>query len=33
MDESWRAYFAELDEKGLTPTQLGRGPVWRRDAK
>ncbi len=33
VDESWRAYFAELDEKGLTPTQLGRGPAWRRDAR
>src|SRR5580704_1459130 len=33
VDESWRAYFAELDERGLTPTQLGRGPAWRRDAK
>jgi 2-oxoglutarate dehydrogenase E1 component len=33
VDETWRAYFAELDEKGLTPTQLGRGPAWRRDVK
>ena len=33
VDESWRAYFAELDERGLTPTQLGRGPAWRRDVK
>src|SRR5271155_4015011 len=33
VDESWRAYFADLDERGLTPTQLGRGPAWRRDAK
>jgi len=31
VDESWRAYFMELDEKGLSPTQLGRGPAWRRD--
>ena len=33
VEESWRAYFAELDEAGLTPTQLGRGPAWRRDAR
>jgi 2-oxoglutarate dehydrogenase E1 component len=33
VDESWRAFFAELDEKGLSPTQLGRGPAWRRDTK
>ncbi|HUO91899.1 MAG TPA: 2-oxoglutarate dehydrogenase E1 component [Rhizomicrobium sp.] len=33
VDQSWRAYFAELHEQGLTPTQLGRGPAWRRDAK
>ena len=32
IDPSWRAYFAELGERGLTPTQLGRGPAWRRDA-
>ena len=32
VDEGWRAYFAELGEAGLTPTQLGRGPAWRRDA-
>lgn len=33
VEPSWRAYFAELDERGLSPTQLGRGPAWRRDAK
>ena len=33
VDPSWHAYFAELDERGLSPTQLGRGPAWRRDAK
>ena len=33
VDESWRAYFAELGEKGLGPTQLGRGPAWARDRK
>ncbi|HEX4270380.1 MAG TPA: 2-oxoglutarate dehydrogenase E1 component [Rhizomicrobium sp.] len=33
IDPSWRGYFAELGEKGLGPTQLGRGPAWHRDAK
>jgi 2-oxoglutarate dehydrogenase E1 component len=33
VDESWRAFFADLGERGLSPTQLGRGPQWRRDAK
>ena len=33
VDASWRAYFDELREKGLTPSQLGRGPEWRRDAR
>src|SRR5215469_8590464 len=33
VDDSWRAYFTELDERGLTPTQLGRGPSWHRDVK
>jgi 2-oxoglutarate dehydrogenase E1 component len=33
LDEGWRTYFAELGEAGLTPTQLGRGPAWRRDAR
>ncbi|HEX3756233.1 MAG TPA: 2-oxoglutarate dehydrogenase E1 component [Rhizomicrobium sp.] len=33
IDPSWRAYFAELGETGLTPTQLGRGPAWRRDGR
>ncbi len=32
IEESWRAYFTELDERGLTPAQLGRGPAWCRDA-
>ena len=32
VEESWRSFFAELDEKGLKPAQLGRGPAWRRDA-
>jgi 2-oxoglutarate dehydrogenase E1 component len=33
VDPSWRDYFAELEERELSPTQLGRGPSWRRDAK
>ena len=33
VDEGWRAYFAELGEAGLSPTQLGRGPAWRRDQR
>jgi 2-oxoglutarate dehydrogenase E1 component len=33
VDPSWRAYFASLGEEGLSATQLGRGPAWRRDAK
>ncbi len=28
---TWREYFAGLGEHDLTPTQLGRGPEWRRD--
>jgi 2-oxoglutarate dehydrogenase E1 component len=33
VDASWRAYFDELRERGLTPAQLGRGPAWRRDVR
>jgi 2-oxoglutarate dehydrogenase E1 component len=33
VEASWRAWFAELGQQGLTPAQLGRGPRWRRDAK
>jgi 2-oxoglutarate dehydrogenase E1 component len=33
VDAGWRAYFAELGEQGLLPTQLGRGPAWARDRK
>src|ERR1043166_1060902 len=33
VEPSWRAWFAELGQKGLSPTQLGRGPAWRREAK
>ena len=31
VDEGWRGYFASLAEQGLSPTQLGHGPAWRRD--
>jgi len=31
VDPEWQAYFESLGERGLTPTQLGRGPAWRRD--
>jgi 2-oxoglutarate dehydrogenase E1 component len=33
VDGAWRAFFDALGEKGLSPSQLGRGPSWRRDAK
>src|SRR5471032_1174661 len=33
VDDSWQGYFAGLGEQGLSPTQLGRGPAWKRDAK
>src|SRR5437868_7724073 len=33
VDESWRAWFAELGQQDLSPAQVGRGPEWRRDAK
>ncbi len=33
VEQGWRDYFAQLGEKGLTPTQLGRGPAWKRDAR
>ncbi len=33
VDESWRAYFSGLGQNALTPTQLGRGPSWKRDKK
>ncbi len=33
VDGTWRAFFDALGERGLSPTQLGRGPHWRRDAK
>ena len=33
VDESWQAYFSQLGEQSLSPTQLGRGPAWKRDAR
>src|SRR3954462_14370656 len=33
VEPSWRAWFAELGQQGLTPAQVGRGPEWRRDSK
>jgi 2-oxoglutarate dehydrogenase E1 component len=33
VDEDWQAYFSQLGEQGLSPTQLGRGPAWKRDAR
>src|SRR6478736_533990 len=33
VDPSWQTYFAQTGEQGLSPTQLGRGPAWKRDAK
>ena len=33
VDEGWQSYFAQTGEQGLNPTQLGRGPAWKRDAK
>src|SRR6476469_3087454 len=33
VDEGWQAYFAQTGDQGLTPTQLGRGPAWKRDSR
>ena len=33
VDQGWQTYFSQLGEQGLAPTQLGRGPAWKRDAK
>jgi 2-oxoglutarate dehydrogenase E1 component len=33
VDPTWRAYFLSLGQTQLSPTQLGRGPEWRRDKK
>src|SRR5471032_1938281 len=32
VDEGWQSYFSQTGEQGLSPTQLGRGPAWKRDA-
>src|SRR5215471_10285405 len=33
VDQDWQAYFSQLGEQVNSPTQLGRGPAWKRDAK
>ncbi len=33
VEEGWQAYFSQAGEQGLSPTQLGRGPAWKRDSK
>jgi 2-oxoglutarate dehydrogenase E1 component len=33
VDDGWQNYFSQLGEQSLSPTQLGRGPAWKRDAK
>ena len=33
VEQGWQDYFAQLGEKGLTASQLGRGPAWKRDAR
>src|SRR3954466_2470724 len=33
VDESWQSYFSQVGDQGLSPTQLGRGPEWRRDRR
>ncbi|HTM78300.1 MAG TPA: hypothetical protein VL133_11810 [Devosia sp.] len=33
VEQGWQDYFSQLGEKGLTPTQLGRGPAWKRDSR
>jgi len=33
VDETWRAYFSSLGQSALEPSQVGRGPAWRRDQK
>ncbi len=30
VDPTWRAYFASLGQTDLAPSQLGRGPAWKR---
>src|SRR6185295_11008910 len=33
VDQSWQSYFSQVGDQGLSPTQLGRGPAWRRDRR
>ena len=34
VDEDWQELFQlQLGEQGLNPTQLGRGPAWKRDTR
>ncbi|HKX64903.1 MAG TPA: 2-oxoglutarate dehydrogenase E1 component [Rhizomicrobium sp.] len=33
VDQDWQAYFSQVGDQGLTPTQLGRGPAWKRDSR
>jgi 2-oxoglutarate dehydrogenase E1 component len=33
VDETWRDYFASLEQQDLSPAQVGRGPEWKRDAQ
>jgi 2-oxoglutarate dehydrogenase E1 component len=33
VSQDWQDYFSQLGEQGLSETQLGRGPSWKRDAK
>src|SRR4051812_45122850 len=33
VDADWQSYFSQLGDAALTPTQLGRGPAWKRDSR
>src|SRR5882757_9974265 len=33
VDAGWQAYFSQVGGQGLNPTQLGRGPAWKRDSR
>src|SRR5205809_2211444 len=33
VDDSWQSYFSQVGDQGLSPTQLGRGPAWKRDSR
>ncbi|HTC83053.1 MAG TPA: hypothetical protein VK683_01810, partial [Rhizomicrobium sp.] len=33
VDASWQAYFSQAGDQTLSPTQLGRGPGWKRDSR